>query len=80
MQQVQELALVLVQALDLHVEDGVGRDVQPVALGPDHRGEVLLVGVLDGHELALETRVVGPLLELAELVEIAHPRRRRGGP
>ena len=72
MQQVEVLALVLVQALDLDVEEGVGRNQDP-ALALDLRGEEHLVLPLDRHELRLEGRLIGPFLELAELVEVAHP-------
>ena len=66
------LALVFMQPFDLHIEERRGIDLDP-AIVLDDVGEKFLVGVLDGHELALELGIVGPLFERAELVEIACP-------
>jgi hypothetical protein len=71
-EQVQVLALVFVQALDLHVEERIGRDVE-AALGLDDGGEVYLVGALDGHELLLERGLAGGLLQAPQQVKVAHP-------
>ena len=66
------LALVLVQALDLDVEERVWRHVD-AALGLDDGGKVHLVGALDRHELLLESGVVRLLFQPAQPVEIGHP-------
>ena len=74
-QQVQMLALVFVQPLDLHIEDRLRRHLQTSTFGADHRRQILFVGTLDRHEFLLEARIVRPLFELAELLQIAHPAR-----
>jgi hypothetical protein len=66
------LPLVLMQALDLHIEDRVGRDFH-AALAFDERGEFHLVGALDRHEFAAETGVVGERFEAAQQIKIARP-------
>lgn len=58
MQQVQVLAFILMQTLDLHVEERVGRDVH-VNEFLDTGGEADLVGALDREEAFLEGRAVG---------------------
>ena len=63
-QQVQVLALILMQALDLHVEERVGRDVH-VDEFLDAGGQADLVGALDREEAFLESRTVGDGVELA---------------
>ena len=73
---VEQLALVLVQTLDLHVEDRVGIDLDTLAL-LDPGGEVNLVGVLDLGQ-ALEDLVSASLGELGQLGEVADPRVRAG--
>src|SRR5690606_9602076 len=65
-EQVEVLALVFVQALDLHVEERVGRHLD-AAVGLDDLGEGGLVGALDVHEFLLETGVAGGEFETAEL-------------
>ena len=66
MPHVQKLALVLLQALDLHVEDGVG--VEDDALGLlGVKGELLLVGALDLLQTAQHGGVFGVLVQLREL-------------
>ena len=66
------LALVFVQAFDLHVEQGVGRDLQ-AALGPDDGREVHLVGALDGHEFLLKGGRARELFKAVQQIEVAHP-------
>ena len=66
------LPLVFVETLDLHVEEGVGRNGD-AALALDDLGEGDLVGALDGHELLLEVGVAGEELQTTELVEIPGP-------
>ena len=66
------LALVLVDALDEDVEEGVGIDgdrERVVNVG----GEAFLVVVLDGAPLRGEVRIFNQRLELAELFEIVNP-------
>ncbi len=65
MQQVEQLALVLVDAFDLYIEQHVGRDVQ-AGLLLDVVCKPLLVGELDGAPVAMETLVVGKLAEIFE--------------
>ena len=69
---VEQLALVLVQTLDLHVEDRVGIDLDTLAL-LDPRGEVDLVGVLDLAQ-AREHIIGASLGEVREHGEVADPR------
>ncbi len=66
---VQKLALVLVDALDLDVEKrrGVEPDAQPLV---DQRRQPLLVGALDRREALAEGRVVGQRVEADELVDV----------
>ena len=61
------LPLVFVDALHLHVEERLGRDLDAGALG-DERGEAALVGELHLAPLLLKLRVVGERFELAQLV------------
>ena len=58
LEDVEELALVFVDALDVDVEQriGIDRDADAVA---DQSGELHLVGPLDGGETPLEGRIVG---------------------
>ncbi len=71
-EQVEVLPLVLVQALDLHVEKGVGVD-DDTAFPVDDLGEIDLVGVLDGHEGVLKAGVVGELFESTQLFLVLDP-------
>ena len=64
-QDVQVLALVLVDALDLHVEQRVRIDRRCRCAARDQLGEVALVGALDLAPLRAERRVVRERLELA---------------
>ena len=72
LQNVQQLSLVLVQALDLHVEQRVGRhfDGEPSL---DPLGQPLLVSTLDGAKLLLKLGVIGVFLQLAQLPKVANP-------
>ena len=72
MQHVQVLALVLVDALDLDVEERrrVDRDAGALA---DAARERLLVGALDRAPSVLEGGVVGERLERAKPRQIGHP-------
>ena len=71
-QQLQRLALVLVQALDHDIEQvplGQGDAVAPL----QHAGDPLLVRGLDGAELLSEVLVLGIDLEFLEAVEVGDP-------
>ena len=68
----QRLALVLVQTLDHGVEQGVLVDIDAVVvLGEAH--ECVLVGLLDGGELLDEFIVLGQRLETLEQFQIGDP-------
>ena len=64
MQQVQQLALVFVDALDLHVKER--RGVDDLAGGGLHASGQLPVGVLDGRQRLAQPRVAGLGRELAQ--------------
>ncbi len=64
------------EALDLHVEERVGRHID-AALVFDDRGEVLFIGALDRHELLLESLLAGEFFQAAQDVEIARPNGGR---
>src|SRR5690606_9365935 len=68
---VEELALVFVDALDLDVEERVRVEPEPGPLA-DHRGEPLLVAALDPRELLPETAVIDVGLERAQTLGILH--------
>ncbi len=70
--EVQLLALVLVQTLDLDVEDRLGTDLD-TGFRLDDLDQLLLVVALDGHELLLEGLVVGKLGDAAQLVQLQRP-------
>ncbi len=72
MQDLQVLALVLVDPLDQHVEHGlgIGGHAQPVV---DIRRELELIVALDGAPLVAEVRVVGQRLEAAQFFEVVDP-------
>ncbi len=73
-EQVQVLALVFVQALDLHVEERVGADRRRRSqFLDDARRARTLLRALDGAEALLELRVVGEALQLAQLVAVPRP-------
>ena len=54
---VHELSLVLVNALHLHIKEGLWIDSHPAALLDECR-QALLVGLLDGHPAIQKARVV----------------------
>lgn len=72
MQAVEQLPLVFVDALDLNVKNGRGVDIDAVVLF-QNLGQlqfVLLLGFLDR---ALEARVLGPLLQLRQVLQVNGP-------
>ena len=71
-QHVEQLALVLVDALDLHVEQRIGAHLD-AEVGADLGGEALLVVLLDGAELAAEGGILGEGGEARDLAEVGHP-------
>ena len=71
-QDVEQLPLVFVNPLDLHVEEGVGVDPDAGAV-VDQAPQPLLVGLLDAPELFLKGRVPGPGLQLPQLIEVGDP-------
>ncbi len=72
-QAVEQLALVLVDPLDLHVEDRV-RVHQRAGAPLDHRGQVHLVAALDRLERRVEPHVVDQRPQPRQLVEVRDPR------
>ena len=56
------LSLVLMQALDLHVEEGIGRDLHADEFA-DAGGQAHLVVALDGEEAILEGWAVRQFVE-----------------
>ena len=72
MQDVQQLALVLVQTLYLHVEDGTRIDLDAVLL-LDVLRQTHLVAIFDVHELLLCLRIVGIDLEFFNVGQIGDP-------
>ena len=71
-QRVQELTLVLMQPLDLHVEDGVRVDGDAVRL-LDVRREPLLVAALDVGELHEDVAVAHIAHEILQFVRVREP-------
>jgi hypothetical protein len=74
-QELQVLALVLVQALDQHIEHGVGIDAMPS--DRECRRELQLVVPLDGAPFFAQLQVVGHRLQAAQLFEVVDPARAR---
>ena len=72
MQHVQQLPLVLVDPLDLHVEQHLRIELDP-AIALDQRGDAFLVVMLDLHETFAEAGVLRVRAQLFELIEIADP-------
>ena len=68
----QQLAFVLVHALDLHVEDGLGVDDQIEGVFDD-LGQRDLVLLLDGVEFVEEAIVVSQGFEFFQFGQIADP-------
>lgn len=71
-QAVEQLALVLVDALDLDVEHGGGVDAYSVVT-LQHGCQAQLVLLLHRHNGALEVRIGGPALELLQLFQMHGP-------
>ena len=71
-QDVEQLALVFVDAFDLYVEDGFGVDADAEVFF-DPRGKAAFVVVFDGHHGLLEVFVVRECVQLRELGEIGAP-------
>ena len=71
-QEIEQLALVFVHALDLHVEERVAIDVHAV-LRFDVPGELVLVPLLDRAHLGAEGGVFGVRGQLLELLELRDP-------
>ena len=71
-QQVEQLPLVFVDALDLHVEQAVRIDLQADGRG-NVLGQALLVGQLDGEEFVAERGVFGQRPQPAQLVQVEPP-------
>mmetsp|Transcript_25034 Transcript_25034/g.45315 ORF Transcript_25034/g.45315 Transcript_25034/m.45315 type:complete len:668 (-) Transcript_25034:335-2338(-) len=71
-EQVQMLALVFVDALDLDVEEGIQIDVIAVQL-LDDRSQLGFVLLLDGRPLLMKRLVVRELLKLADLGRLVDP-------
>ena len=69
---VQQLALVFVDALDLHVEDGVGID-HDSGLVADGAGQLQLVLALDLLERGAKFRIFGPRLQVAQTAQVGDP-------
>src|SRR5690606_1451002 len=69
---VEELALVLVEALDLDVEDRIDGGLHAVAVTEEAR-ELDFVGALDLLELLMELLVVDVRFEPFELIEVLDP-------
>ena len=72
MQHIEQLALVLVDALDLHIKQAVGADGDACGL-LDVSGQPGLVGVFDGHDLALKRGVGAVGVEPLELLQVQTP-------
>ena len=68
----QVLALVLVQALDEHIEHRLGIDCDAEG-AVDVGGELLLVVVLDVAPLPGKLRIFGHRFEAAQLFEVVNP-------
>ena len=71
---VQELALVFVDALDLDVEDRARIDLRRHALA-DEIGELLLVAALDRREALAEGGIVGQRIEIGDLLDVVEEGR-----
>ncbi len=68
----QQLALVLMDALGLHIEDRCGIDID-ICDAIDDARQPLLVFDLGDAELGLETLIVGELFDPDEPIEVGHP-------
>ena len=72
MQHVEQLPLVLVQPLHLHVEERIPID-RDLVLRLDVARQLILVALLDPAHLVAEDGVVGVRRELGQLVEVRDP-------
>ena len=86
MQRVEQLPLVFVDALDLHVEQPAGSMCTPVSSLSSCASRALL-RALHREEASCERRIVGEQLQLAQAIEVGDPavadalgdqRRERG--
>src|SRR3569623_2094013 len=68
-QHVEQLALVLVDAFDVHVEQAVGIGLH-AQLALNEVGEPLLIGALNGGEFRAERGIGGIRCKLPQLVEV----------
>jgi len=73
-QQVQQLAFVFVDALDLHIEQA-GRVQHHAQLAPHPVRQRLLVGMLDGKKSLLRIGIAGQCTQRGQLTQIASPSR-----
>ena len=73
-QEIQELALVLVDSLHLNVEQGIDTEFHSGA-PHDLVGQPLLVGALDAAKLAAKLRIPGRPRQPPEFFEIVFPAR-----
>ena len=77
MQHIEQLALVFVDALDLHVEQA-GRVHADAGGLVDQRGQALLVVGLHGPEFGTEAGVVGMRHQAAQQVQVTPPGAAQG--
>ena len=72
MKQIEQLALVFVDAFDLYVEQAIGVDADGQ---PGHRqlGQTLFIGVFHGAKFNLEGFIIRQLGQLAQLRQIGDP-------
>lgn len=72
MQRVEQLALIFMQALDLHVKHRVRIKIQAL-MARNPAGETLLVAVLDLSKALKEGRVIGKGKQLFKIHQVAAP-------
>ena len=72
-QGVEQLAFILMEAFNLNVEDGLGRDFHFLA-GEEVFCQVRFVGQLDGGKLLDEGAVVGEVFKLSQVLQVRNPR------
>jgi hypothetical protein len=71
-ERIEQLALVLVDALDLDVEESIFAHSH-IALGEDNRGKLLLILQFHGLPLALQGRVVRDRAQRDDATKVAQP-------
>ena len=71
-EQVEVLPFVLVQAFDVHIENGLGVDFQ-MAQFRDDRSELLFVAPFGLHETPLKFLVVGKFFQSAQFIQVNRP-------